>query len=79
MSVNIAPFRGVTGLGFVRWHSQGLSKVAAVGGGGGPKCGGFRTRVGWAWGDAGLLYFGIAADDLKAGRFDRTVFGMQCC
>lgn len=36
-------------------------------------------HTGWQWGDAGLLYFGIAADDLKAGRFDRTVFEMQCC
>lgn len=36
-------------------------------------------NAGWMWGDAGLLYFGIAADDLKAGRFDRTVFEMQCC
>jgi uncharacterized protein (TIGR02996 family) len=36
-------------------------------------------NAGWAWGDAGLLYFGIAADDLKVGRFDRTVFDMQCC
>jgi len=36
-------------------------------------------NAGWTWGDAGLLYFGISADDLKAGRFDRTVFEMQCC
>jgi uncharacterized protein (TIGR02996 family) len=36
-------------------------------------------NAGWTWGDAGLLYFGISADDLKAGRFDRTLFEMQCC
>lgn len=35
--------------------------------------------AGWSWGHAGLLYFGISTDDLKAGRFDRTVFEMQCC
>lgn len=33
----------------------------------------------WMWGDCGELYFGIAADDLKRGRFDRTMFDMQCC
>jgi hypothetical protein len=36
-------------------------------------------NAGWTWGDAGLLYFGISADDLKAGRFDRTLFEFQCC
>jgi uncharacterized protein (TIGR02996 family) len=36
-------------------------------------------NAGWSWGDAGLLYFGISADDLKAGRFDRTLFEFQCC
>ncbi len=36
-------------------------------------------QAGWMWGDTGMLYFGISADDLKAGRFDRTVFEMQCC
>ena len=33
----------------------------------------------WLWGDAGYLYFCISADDLKAGRFDRTLFEFQCC
>lgn len=36
-------------------------------------------RAGWMWGDSGLLYFGITTEDLKAGRFDGTVFEMQCC
>ncbi|MEO2091203.1 MAG: DUF1963 domain-containing protein, partial [Gemmataceae bacterium] len=36
-------------------------------------------NAGWSWGDCGLLYFGISADYLKAGRFDRTLFEFQCC
>jgi uncharacterized protein (TIGR02996 family) len=35
-------------------------------------------QPGWMFGDMGSLYFGISADDLKAGRFDRTVFEIQC-
>ncbi|MGE3174843.1 MAG: DUF1963 domain-containing protein [Planctomycetota bacterium] len=34
--------------------------------------------VGWSWGDAGRLYFGILEDDLRAGRLDRVVATMQC-
>ncbi|MBA4063379.1 MAG: hypothetical protein C0501_06635 [Isosphaera sp.] len=34
---------------------------------------------GWMWSDAGLLYFTIREEDLRAGRFDRVRFDMQCC
>lgn len=36
-------------------------------------------RAGWMWGDTGMLYLGISTEDLKAKRFDRTLFEMQCC
>jgi hypothetical protein len=32
----------------------------------------------WSWGDAGRLYFMIREPDLKAARFDRTCFVLQC-
>jgi uncharacterized protein YwqG len=35
-------------------------------------------RAGMMWGDAGMLYFCIRADDLDARRFDRTLLIMQC-
>lgn len=34
--------------------------------------------AGFMWGDAGILYFMIRADDLAAGAFDRTGFTWQC-
>jgi uncharacterized protein (TIGR02996 family) len=36
-------------------------------------------KPGWMWGDAGLLYFTISNQNLKARRFDRVRFEMQCC
>jgi uncharacterized protein (TIGR02996 family) len=33
---------------------------------------------GWTWGDVGMLYFFTPADDLSAGRIDRTLFEFQC-
>jgi uncharacterized protein (TIGR02996 family) len=36
-------------------------------------------RPGWMWGDSGLLYFTIAEEHLRATRFDRVRFEMQCC
>lgn len=31
------------------------------------------------WGDVGTIYFVIANDDLRAGRFENTFFSFQCC
>lgn len=33
----------------------------------------------WMWGDAGLLYFTMSEENLKAGKFDKVKFEMQCC
>jgi uncharacterized protein YwqG len=30
------------------------------------------------WGDAGMLYFWIRRDDLRAGRFDKVWMAFQC-
>jgi uncharacterized protein YwqG len=35
-------------------------------------------RYKWMWGDAGILYFCIRHDDLKARRFDRACLQLQC-
>jgi hypothetical protein len=36
-------------------------------------------RAEMMWGDAGMLYFCIRADDLDARRFDQALLIMQCC
>jgi len=35
--------------------------------------------AGWAWGDAGTLYYWIHRDDLATGDFDRVWLIQQCC
>jgi Domain of unknown function (DUF1963) len=35
-------------------------------------------EMGWMWGDVGRLYFVIAEDDLRAGRFGGTWLVLQC-
>jgi uncharacterized protein YwqG len=37
-----------------------------------------EEKAGMMWGDCGALYWLIRRDDLIAGRFDRTMFTMQC-
>lgn len=34
---------------------------------------------GWSWGDAGILWFHIKPEDLKARRFDRVSYQWSCC
>lgn len=35
-------------------------------------------KTGMTWGDAGMVYFLISEDDLKAQRFDKTAAAVQC-
>lgn len=37
-----------------------------------------EEELGWCWGDAGLLYFWVPAEDLAAARFDRCWVVLQC-
>jgi uncharacterized protein (TIGR02996 family) len=36
------------------------------------------SNAGWEWFDGGALYFTMSETDLKAGRFDRVRFEIQC-